>query len=106
MWKIEISGNYTNVVNHLLYDTEEEAKKQRDILLPFIEKDHYDLASNGADKVVTLTDKCGIVDIVVKNVHMVRCYDANIWDDYAIEHNAKYNAAIDKAKADTNKKSE
>lgn len=109
MWTIELLYKYTGVVSRLIFDTEEQAKAERDKLLPFIGKDRFELAKNESpkaitlidNKAITLIDKAGTIDVDATEVKSMRCYNVELWNNAVIPFEAKYKvmAAKERAKA-------
>lgn len=101
MWAIELSYRYNSIVSRLIFDTEEQAKAERDKLLPFIGKDRFELAKNESPKAITLIDKAGTIDVDATEVKSMRCYNVELWNNAVIPFEAKYKvmAAKERAKA-------
>ena len=94
MWKIEITYKYSNIVSHLVYDTEEEANIERNKLLPRMGMDLYDLKKNSGEGIVTISDKFGALDVVPSEVKSMRCYNAEEWEKYTLPKTEEYERRI------------
>lgn len=104
MWSIEMLYRFTSGVSIMLFDTEDEAKAERDKIIGYMGKDSYDLKKNGALDAITLTDKYGTLHVVPSEVKSLRMYNRDDWDRTIIKERIRQKALKKELGDDTDSK--